>query len=226
MSRLEERETKSEELAEKVVSNKRLLRELLDGISSPNPRVKFGSAKVLRIVSERDPGILYSNWEFFVKLLDSENRILKWNALDIIANLTRVDSQGKFERLFKKFYGYLNDGSLVTAGHVVDNSCKIMLAKPKLQDVIIRHLFKVEEICLPTEECRNILIGKTITVFEACYDKIRNKHEIVSFVRRQFNNSRNATKRRAEKFLSSKVAENRMSTPNLQGWQPESYSAQ
>ena len=205
--RLGEKEAKVEVLAEEVMRSMELLRELLDGVSSPNPRVRFESVKVLRIVSERDPEMLYSSWEFFVKLLDNENRILKWNALDIIADLTRVDSQGKFDRLFRKFYGYLYDGSLVTAAHVVDNSAKIALAKPELQDEIIRRLLKVEEISLPTEECRNILIGKAIGAFESFCDKIKNKDEVVSFVRRQLNNSRNATRRKAEKFLKSKVGE-------------------
>ena len=205
--RLGEKEAKIEVLAEEVMRNKELLRELWDGVSSPNPRVRFESVKVLRIVSERDPEMLYSSWEFFVKLLDNENRILKWNALDIIADLTPVDSQGKFDRLFRKFYGYLYDGSLVTAAHVVDNSAKIALAKPELQDEIIRRLLKVEEISLPTEECRNILIGKAIGAFESFCDKIKNKDEVVSFVRRQLNNSRNATRRKAEKFLKSKVGE-------------------
>jgi hypothetical protein len=204
--RLGEKEAKVEVLAEEVMRNKELLRELLDGVSSPNPRVRFGSVKALRIVSKGDPEMLYSSWEFFVKLLDNENRILKWNALDIIADLTPVDAQGKFDRLFRKFYGYLYDGSLVTAAHVVDNSAKIALAKPELQDEIIRRLLKVEEISLPTEECRNILIGKAVDAFESFCDKIKNKDEVVSFVRRQLNNSRNATRRKAEKFLS-KVGE-------------------
>jgi len=137
----------------------------------------------------------------FVNLLDSENNILKWNAMDIIANLTTIDFHNEFDRLFKKFYGLLYEGSLITAAHVVDNSAKIALSKPKLQEEITKELLKVEKIPLPTKECRNILIGKTINAFQIYYDEIKNKDAVVSFVKRQLNNPRNATKTKAEKFV-------------------------
>ncbi len=193
--------TKTEDIAEKVMENPELLPELLTGIYSTNSRIKFESAKVLRMISGRNPEMLYSRMDFFVNLLDNENNILKWNAMDIIANLTRVDSQNEFNKLFKKFFGYLYEGSLITAGHVVDNSGKIALSKPELQDEITKELLKVEKIPLPTEECRNILIGKTIKAFQVYYDKIKDKNEVISFVKRQLNNPRNATKAKAEKFL-------------------------
>jgi hypothetical protein len=137
-----------------------------------------------------------------VKLLDSENNILKWNAIDIIANLTRVDSYNKFDRLFKKFYGaLLYEGSLITAGHVVSVSGIIARARPELERKITEELLKVEKIPLPTEECRNILIGDIIKAFDAYLDQIENKDEIASFVKRQLNNSRRATKAKAEKLL-------------------------
>lgn len=193
--------TETENNAKEMVENPKTLQELLAGVCSENPKTKFGSAKTLRTISERKPEMLYSEWKFFASLLDSENNILKWNAMDIIANLTKVDSRNEFDRLFKKFYGYLYEGSLITAGHVVDNSAKIALSKPHLQEVITQELLKVEKIPLPTEECRNILIGKTINVFQAYYDKIKDKDEVISFVKRQLNNSRTATKAKAERFL-------------------------
>jgi hypothetical protein len=186
-----------------IMKNPQALQELLAGVRSKNPKIKFGSAKTLRTISDRKPEMLYSEWKFFANLLDSKNNILKWNAMDIIANLTKVDSRNEFDRLFKKFYGYLYEGSLITAGHVVDNSAKIALSKPDLQDEITKELLKVEKIPLPTEECRNILIGKTINAFQTYYDRItdKNKDEVVSFVKRHLHNSRNATKAKAEKFL-------------------------
>jgi len=201
LNALERKETKVEDIAEKVIENPHLLPELFTGISSTNPKIKFGCAKVLRTISEKNPQMLYSKMDFFANLLDSENNILKWIAIDIIANLTIVDSNNEFNRLFKKFCGFLYEGSLITAGHVVDNSGKIALSKPELQDKITEELLKVEEIPLPTKECRNILIGKTIKAFEVYCDKIRDKDKVVSFVKRQLDNPRNATKAKAEKFL-------------------------
>ncbi len=201
LNAIAKKETENEEVAEETMKNPELLPELLAGINSSNPRIRFETAKVLRIISRRKPEMLYSRMEFFVNLLDSENNILKWNAMDIIANLAKVDSRDEINRLFKKFFGYLYEGSLITAGHVIDNSGRIALSKPELQDEITKELLKVEEIPLPTEECRNILLGKTITAFQVYFDRIKNKPKVVSFVKRQLNNSRNATRAKAERFL-------------------------
>lgn len=54
---------------------------------SSNPKVKFKSAKILTLVSRNDPKKLYPKIDFFIDLMDSENSILKWNAIDVIANL-------------------------------------------------------------------------------------------------------------------------------------------
>jgi len=190
-----------EDVAEEVLRDPELLPKLLAGISSKNPRVKFGAAKTLRLMSEKNPKMLYSKVGFFANLIDSKNNILKWIAMDIIANLTAVDSHDEFNRLFKKFYGYLYEGSLITAGHVVDNSGKIALSKPDLQDKITDELLKVEKVPLPTSECRNILIGKAINAFNVYYNEVDDKDKVISFVKRQLNNPRKATKNKAEKFL-------------------------
>ena len=201
LSAFEKKETEVEDITEKVMKNPNLLPELFVGFSSTSPRIKFGSAKTLRIISERNPELLYPRMDFFADLLDSENNILKWITMDIIANLTTIDYRDEFNKLFKKFYSYLYEGSLITAGHVVDNSGKIALSKPELQDEITQELLKIEKIPLPTKECRNILIGKTIQAFEIYSDRIKDKDEMVSFVKRQLNNPRSATKAKAEKFL-------------------------
>jgi len=52
-----------------------------------------------------------------------------------------------------------------------------------------------------TQECKNILIGKAILAFDVYFDQIKNKAPIISFVKKQVNNTRNATKVKAEKFL-------------------------
>lgn len=201
LGELGKKETEAADIAHKVAKNPDLLSELLDGISAVTARVRFASAKILRMISEKSPEILYPRMDFFVNLLDSENNILKWNAMDIIANLTVIDTDNRFNTLFRKFYGYLYDSSLITAGHVVDNSGKIALAKPEFQDEITKELLKVEKIPLPTEECRNILIGKTIKAFDVYCDEFKDKDKIISFVKCQLDNPRNATRSVAERFL-------------------------
>ena len=137
-------------------------------------------------------------------LLDHKNNVLKWNSMDILANLTKVDKDKKFDENFKKYYELLNDDAMVTIGHVVDNSAKIALAKPYLSDKITKELLKIEKMPTKTRvtnECKNILYGKTLLAFEKYFNQIENKKEVISFVKRQTKNTRPATKVKAEKFL-------------------------
>jgi len=198
---LGKRETKAEDLSNKVLRNPDLLPEIFDGISSANPRIKFKSAKILRIISEKNPKILYSKMDFFVNLLESENNILKWTAIDIIGNLSSVDSKNEFDEIFEKFYDLLSDESMITAGHVIDNSAKIARAKPHLKNKITKKLLKVEKIQYKTTECRNILLGNVISSFGQYIDQVDNKEKIISLVKRQLKNPRRATRAKAEKFL-------------------------
>lgn len=202
LDELGRKEAEAEDIADRAIDDSEFLVEIFSGITSKNPRVRFNSIKILRIVSEKDPQKLYPKIDFFVDLLDSENNIFKWNAIDVIANLTSVDSKKRFDVIFKRFYDLLLDESMVTAGHVIDSSGKIARAKPYLQDRITRELLKVEGIRYKTSECRNILLGKVITSFSQYVDQIGNKEEMISLVRRQLDNSRRATKAKAEKFLA------------------------
>ncbi|MFC1948594.1 hypothetical protein ACFLW0_00230 [Chloroflexota bacterium] len=189
------------EIADAVIETPELLPVLMEGMSSPRANPKFKSAKILRMVSEKNPRMLYPHFDYFAGFLDSGNSILMWNAMDILGNLATVDSQGKFDLLFDKFYKFLDKGSLITAGHVVASSGKIARAKPYFEKRITEELLRVKEIPLPTEECRRILGGGTIEVFGEYFKQSAYRKKIVSFVESYLDCSRNSTRKKAEAFL-------------------------
>ncbi|UCF09178.1 MAG: hypothetical protein JSW28_05750 [Thermoplasmata archaeon] len=200
LEELAKKEIKADDLATEVVSNLDMLPSIIKGISSEKPEVRFGCAKILRTVSRERPDALYPDMHFFIDLLDSDNNIIRWNAMDVVANLTRVDSEKKFEDVFHRYYALLEDESMVTAAHVVDNSGKIAMAKPHLALKITRELLKVEEISR-NSECVNILSGKAILAFEEYFELIENKKEVMAFAKRQLKSTRPATRKKAEKFV-------------------------
>jgi len=55
-----------EDVVEKVIERPELLSELLTGLHSVNPRIRFESAKVLRIISGRKPEMLYAQRELLL----------------------------------------------------------------------------------------------------------------------------------------------------------------
>jgi hypothetical protein len=98
---LNRKQDNSKSLARRIVKNPNQLSVVFNGISSENPRIKFRSAKVLKLISEKNPELLYPKIDFFIDLLGSENNIIKWNAMDTIANLATVDSKKRFDKIFK-----------------------------------------------------------------------------------------------------------------------------
>ena len=193
-----------EELLKRVKQDFSLISFLLSGVDSSKAAVRYGCAKVLMDLSEEHPEKLYPYFDSFIDLLDSKYRILTWNAFAIIANLTRVDADRKFDAIFDKYYSFLDNDYMVTVANVVGNSGKIALAKPYLIPKITEELLKVEDICTAphlTEECKRVIAEKTIKVLDLFFDRIDQKERVICFVEVHVDSSRKKLRTAAENFL-------------------------
>lgn len=189
-----------ESIAKKVVNDKKLLDDLKGNASSHNAAIKYKSLKVLRYLGEQQPNILYPEWDFFVKLLDNENTFLRTIGLTVIANLTRVDTENKFENIFDKYYSLLEDESMINAANIAAYSGIIAKAKPNLQNKITDKLLDIDNTS-HSSECKNIIKGKAILSFYEYIGEVEDKKKIIQFVKNELKNPRFATKKKAEKFL-------------------------
>jgi len=54
-----QKEVDAEEIADKIIKKPELLSEIFQGLSADKARIKYGCAKVLRIISEKEPEVLY-----------------------------------------------------------------------------------------------------------------------------------------------------------------------
>lgn len=204
LQKLANKSMTSKELLQKVRLNSDLLATVLKGISSPKAAIRYGCAKVLMEISEEAPEKLYSHMDFFIDLLGSKYRILTWNAIAIIANLAKVDKERKFEAIFDKYYGFINDEYMVTVANVVGNSGKIASAKPHLIERITNELLKVEDISTTphlTEECRRVIAEATIKSFNLFYSRIEKKEKVIAFAKNHLDSPRKTLRETAENFL-------------------------
>ena len=195
----------TKELFQKVEQNFNLLPEVLNGVFSSKAAIRYGCAKVLIDLSKKYPKKLYPYMDFFIDLLDGKYRILTWNAMAIMANLAKVDEDKKFDAIFDRYYGFLNDAYMVTVANVVGNSARIALAKPYLTQRITNELLKVENISTTphlTEECKRVIAEKAINSFAVFFSKIEQKEKVISFVARHSNSPRKTLKTAAEDFLT------------------------
>lgn len=180
---------------------------LIEGTSSPKAVVRYGCASVLMDLSVEYPERLYPYIEELMGLLDSQYRILTWNALAMVANLAKVDEEKKFDGVLDKYYGFLSNEYMVTVANTVSNSGKIALAKPYLIPRITAELLKVENLSVTphlTEECKRVIAESAIKTFDLFFDKLdeKEKKKVLGFVERQQNSSRRTLSAKATVFLN------------------------
>ena len=174
-----------------------MLPELLEGLKSKNETERYNSFKVLLLISEEHPEVLYSKWDFFIDMIDSDNAYWKLSAVRIIANLTRVDTENRFEEIFNKYYNLLND-SVIVAGHITANSGKIAKAKPKLQTEITNKLFNIDKT---NQKHKELIKAGAIESFSEYFEESKDKKKIIEFVNKQLNCESPKTRKKAKEFL-------------------------
>jgi hypothetical protein len=204
LQKLVDKSLTKEDLLQKVKQDYNLLPVVLSGTTSSKAAIRYGCAKVLMDLSEENPKLLYPYMDDFIDLLDSKYRILTWNAMAIIANLTRVDKDRKFDAIFDKYYSFIDDEYMVTVANVVGHSGKIALEKPYLIGRISNELLKVENISTTphlTEECKRVIAENAIKSFDLFFDKIKQKEKVILFVKNHLNSPRKTLRKAAENFL-------------------------
>jgi len=180
-----------------------LIDPLLEGVSFVDPRVKFGSAKALWLLAETAPELLYPRFDFFLALLDSENRILRWNATRVLACLAPVDTDGKLDAALDKYLSPIPGPEMIAAANAIQWASRIALAKPCLADCIARAILEVRSAKYKTAECQNVAIGHAIVSLGRFLPLIGEQEAVIAFVSEQLNNSRAATRKKASAFLKN-----------------------
>ncbi|MCW4017249.1 MAG: hypothetical protein NWF00_00970 [Candidatus Bathyarchaeota archaeon] len=206
LTKLADKSISKTDLYNTVVENPELLPEVLDGLSSSKATVRYGCSKVLMDLSAKYPERLYPHIDAFIALLESRFRILTWNAMAVIANLCSADADKKFDAIFDKYYGFLNNEYLVTVANVVGNSGKIASAKPYLIPKITAELLKLENIATTphlSDECKRVVAEHAIKAFDVFFDQMgaEEKAEVLAFVKKHQDSSRESLKAEADTFL-------------------------
>ncbi len=188
-------------IANEVGSQPELLPLVIKGLAHNRANIKYGCAKVLLLLSETTPALLYPHIDFFIGMLDSDKTILQWNAILIIANLARVDSQYKIEQIFDRYFAPISGPVMITANNTIIGGGRIAATRPELADRIIDKILQVNTAQYQSDECRYIASGEAILAFERCYEYINDKERVIQFVQEQLDNPRKGTAQKAVAFL-------------------------
>jgi len=204
LKKLENKTITKEMLAKKVKQDFKLLPEIINAMDSNKATIRYGCGKILMDLSVENPNVLYPYMDDFIKFLDSKYRIITWQVMAIIANLTNVDKKKKFDEIFEKYYSFISNDYLVTVANVVGHSGKIALAKPYLIPKITEKLLSVEKIKITphlTKECKLVIAEKAIESFDMFFDQVDQKQRIISFVKKYSNSTRKSLKTKVQEFL-------------------------
>ena len=182
------------------MATKQHLTKLLEEVISKNDETRYNSFKILHQISQSNPEKLYSNWIFFEDLLKSKNTYHKSLAVQILANLTKVDTENKFQKIFSQYYSLMDD-SVIVARNVVANSGKIALYKPYLENRIIEQLLNVDKT---TQKHKGLIKGDAIEAFDVIFEQTKNKRTILNFVKDQLNCESPRTRKIAKEFLNKR----------------------
>jgi hypothetical protein len=173
---------------------------LCDGLASSEARTKYGSAKLLRRLSEQEPDLLYPRFDFFAHMLESDARILRWDASRILANLARSDRECRLEKMLDRYLEPIHGRELIAAANVIEGAAEIACAKPHLADRIAHEILKVKRARYATPECRHVAAGHAIQSLDRFFEHVTEKAPVLEFVESQLRSPRPATRKKAEKF--------------------------
>jgi hypothetical protein len=196
---LDKKDVDIKSLAADTMINDELFKELMKGILSKDNNIRQNSFKALQIISENNPEFLYPQWDQFSEMLNSKNNYHKYIAVYLLADLTVVDSENKFDEIFDDYFMILGGDKAMTASHVALNSSKIALNKPELQDKIIDILLNIDNIHKGKQ--KELIKAYAIEALQKMYRRIKDKERVMNFIKEQLDSSSPKTRDLAACFV-------------------------
>lgn len=188
-----------EEAAINAIQNDEVLSELLEGILSKKDEVRFGSHQVLKHISENNPEVLYPKWDYLSGLLTSGNHFHRYIAINLLANLVKIDKENKFEADFDRYFDNIAGERTMVAGQAAMNAGKIAKAKPNLQARITNILLNIDQIHQGKQT--ELMKAHAITAFNDYFKEATDKEKIIDFVNKQLESEGPKAKKAAKEFL-------------------------
>jgi hypothetical protein len=199
MVSLDEKNIDVEKLARKAVNNQELFQELKAGVLSKDNTTRQNSFKAMQVMAQENPDLLYGEWEYFQGMLKSPNNYYKYIAIYILASLTSVDNDNKFEEIFDDYYGVLAGEKAMTASHVALNSSIIAHNKPELRSRIVDILTSIDDVHQGKQ--KELIKAYAIESLQKIYPEAEDQQLIENFVKSQMDSKSPKTRKMAKSFL-------------------------
>lgn len=183
-----------------------ILKSLIEIESTEPSAVKFAAEKAVRSISESSPKLFEGMEAEIFSLLKSENTFIRLGNIITCANLAVLSSDKILELLIEDYIPFLYSTNIAEFGNAVKGIPKIISVFPSLEEKLIPPLFEISERVFihkgkPSDECRNVAVGKVMEVFEKIGKNSPYRQEMLNFAEMNLTNTRNSAKRKAEKLV-------------------------
>lgn len=187
-------------IAEQAITDKNLLKGLVDGLKVKNENYRYNCSKVLHIISKNHGELLYPYWDALAEMLKSVNSLHKMCVIHLIADMIPVDKDNRFDSIFNTYFSLLDDKSVAVAYYIAEASGKIINARPELDAKITNLLLDIDKTHHPAGRKELVKAG-IIASFDTYFENYAGKSAILDFVSAQTNSESNKTKKAAKAFL-------------------------
>ena len=202
ISEISDKNVDVDKFAEIVINEESIRIEIINQmLNNTHIMVYYHSYNVLAKATELNPELFYRCWEDFASLLNHENSYHRDFGLTLIANLTKVDNEGKFSSVFDDYFKRINDAKFMTARHCIQNTAKILANKNELMKDTLNILLDIDKRCNFSEKQKALLKSDVIVVFDKFYEQIDRKERINKFVKAELSSISPKTKKRAREFI-------------------------
>jgi hypothetical protein len=185
--------------ADAALSDGDLLNSLMEGLLSKDDATRYNCFETLLVLSKDNPEFLYAHWDYFQELLSRSNNYSKYIAVYILANLTAVDNDKKFDAIYADYFDLLGGKRTMISSHVALNSSIIAQNKPELRSSIVDKLVDIDNI----HQGRQVELIKAyaIQALQEIYAESDDKEKILEFVKANLNSISPKTRQMAADFL-------------------------
>ncbi len=183
---------------ELAINDRNTLEYLIEGLASDNETYRHNCYQVIYSISEKIPLKLYSEWNYFYELIQSDNAYHQMIGVKILANLTLVDTDEKFDEIAEEYFDLIHGKSLITARYVTAGAGIIAQAKPNLQELITKKLLEIDKTHHKNKE---LIVNDAIESFESYYKESDYQEKIVQFVKKHLKSASPKTSKKAKEFI-------------------------
>ena len=198
---LAEKSITAEQLAEQAVRKPDLFSVLIDGLDQEKADIKYGCGKALRLVVDEEPELLYPYFELFASMLEGSNKIMRWEAIYLIAGLASVDDEDKISGIWKSYFRPIDGPEMITAANIVNGAARIAAGRSDLVESSIKEILRVRRGQYETEECYRVVAGAALKAFDKLYKLTKDKEPLVDFAELHARSSRIPTRNAARRLL-------------------------